>query len=92
MTMEWVREHYRVPAKRGRLVEVYYRPAGWGRLPQGDPRRWRLAKRGRITSASCYIHVDGVPFHPTAGVVYLDDDGSVLMDTRDDGRSMGVGQ
>jgi len=70
--MQWVRDRYGVPAKRGRLVEIYYRVGS----------SWRLAARGRIGSASNYIHVDGVGFHPTSGVVYLDDDGSILMDTR----------
>ena len=71
MTMQYVRDTYNVPAKRGRRVEVYYR--------FGD--QWRLAKCGRISSASAYIHVDGVPFHPTDGVVYYDG-AKVLLDTR----------
>lgn len=84
MTMQYVRDTYRVPAKRGRCVRVYYRPHGWGRLPVGDPRRWVLAKEGRITSASHHLHIDGGgPYHPRYGVVYLDDDGeTVLLDTR----------
>lgn len=74
MSMEYVRKTYGVPAKRGRLVEVYYRFQG----------TWRLALRGRITSASNYIHLDGVPVHPTGNVVYLADDNSVILDTRKD--------
>ena len=73
MSMEYIRKHYSVPAKRGRRVEVYYRDCD---------DRWRLAARGRISSASNFIHVDGTPYHPTHGVVYLDDDGGVLLDTR----------
>jgi hypothetical protein len=72
MTMQYVRDTYGVPAKRGRSVKVYYRFLG----------AWKLAKAGRISSASSYIHVDGAPFHPTEGVVYFDDAGAVLLDTR----------
>jgi hypothetical protein len=74
MSMSYIRDRYNVPAKRGRMVEIYYRHASG----------WRLAKRGRIASASNYIHVDGLPFHPTQNVVYYGDDGvTVLKDTRD---------
>lgn len=52
---------YGVPAKRGRRVRIYF----------DDGRR--LAKIGRITSASHYIHVDGSPFHPTEGVLEDED-------------------
>lgn len=79
MSMKYVRDTYGVPAKRGMTVEVYYRRRPWGEDPIDD---WILSKRGRITSASHYIHVDRVPFHPTHGVVYYDADGEVLMDTR----------
>lgn len=77
MSMKYVRDRYGVPAKRGRKVEIYYRRGG----------RWQIAARGVITSASDYIHVrcgssGGIPFHPARGVVYLNDDGSVLLDTR----------
>jgi len=76
MSMEYVRKTYGVPAKRGRLVEVYYRFQGL----------WRLAVRDRITSASNCIYVGGVPVHPTDNVVYLADDNSVILDTRKDQR------
>lgn len=81
MSMQYIRDHYGVPAKRGRKVEVYYCYGG----------RWRIVAKGVIASASHLIHVrcgtsGGIPFHPTQGVVYLDDDGSVLLDTRKQGR------
>lgn len=82
MSMKYIRKTYNVPAKRGMRVEVYYHPRGWGRLPENDPGRWKLAYRGRITSASNVLHIDGVPFHPSYGIVYFDKDGSVLLDTR----------
>lgn len=79
MSMKYARDTYGVPAKRGMLVEVYYRRQPWGEgAPVGE---WILAKRDRITSASHYIHVGGIPFHPTNNVVYYGDDGEVLMDT-----------
>lgn len=71
MSMSHIRAVYGVPAKRGMLVEVY--------MSNG-----RLAYRGRIRSASNHIHVDGVPFHPTDNVVYFDDSGRVLLDTREE--------
>ena len=77
MSMEYVRTRYNVPAKRGRRVQVYL----------GDG---RLAFDGRIASASHYIHVRtdsdsrSIAFHPTWNVVYFDDDGSILADTRGD--------
>jgi len=73
LTMEYVRKAYGVPAKRGMMVEAYYKKDG----------KWLLAARGRITSASYNIHINGVPFHPTHNVVYFDKDGSILMDTRE---------
>jgi len=72
MSMKYIRDAYGVPAKRGMWVEAYYRFRG----------QWRLAARGRITSAINYIHVNGVPLHPTKGVVYYGDDGEILCDTR----------
>lgn len=72
MSMEYVRKTYGVPAKRGMRVELYYRWRG----------EWRLAGRGKITSASQYIYIDGIAYHPRDGVVYLDDSGNVLCDTR----------
>jgi len=74
MTMEYVRKTYNVPAKRGMQVKIYYKVDD----------KWILAKAGRISSASHYIHVDGIPFHPTDDVVYFDEDGNVLLDTRKD--------
>jgi len=73
MTMEYIRDTYNVPAKRGMKVEVYY----W------RSSKWVLAKVGKISSASHYLHIDGIPFHPTYGIVYFDEKGSVLLDTRD---------
>jgi len=75
MTMEYVRKTYNVPAKRGMRVEIYYRPYGFSG-------RWRFVKAGRISSASHYIYVDSVSYHPTHGIVYLDEDGTVILDTR----------
>ena len=79
MSMQYIRDTYGVPAKRGRLVKVYYRG---GTV---------VCARGRITSASHYIHVNGVPFHPTENVVYLNDDGTVLLDTRTERGCAGCG-
>lgn len=75
MSMEYVRKTYGVPAKRGMWVEVYFQRHRCG---------WTLAKRGRITSASHHLHIDGGgPYHPTYGMVYLDrEGGEILMDTR----------
>jgi hypothetical protein len=72
MSMAYIRKYYKVPAKRGMTVEAYRKHHDG----------WQLAYRGRITSASCYVHIDGMPFHPTWGLVYYDKDGSVLCDTR----------
>lgn len=73
MTMQYVRDTYNVPAKRGRLVHIYFKRNN----------RWELAYSGRIRSASHLIHVDGIGFHPRHGVVYMADDGKILLDTRD---------
>ena len=83
MSMKAVREYYGVPAKRGMWVEVYYLPLGWGR---GGADVWRLAKRGRITSATHSLFIDGGgPYHPRYGVVYFEKEGgAVLLDTRED--------
>lgn len=63
-SMEWVRESYSVPAKRG------------GRVEYTDGNEVRF---GTITSASngrLNIRLDGIkramPFHPTWGLRYLD--------------------
>lgn len=78
MSMQYVRDTYGVPAKRGRRVDVYFQ--------RGNPPVWTLAASGRITSASHHLHVDGAgPYHPTYGLVYLDDNGGVLLDTRSGG-------
>lgn len=78
---DYVRRTYNVPAKRGMYVEIYYMSyAG------GDPTKplwWSLGYRGKITSFSQYIHVNGLGFHPTDGVVYYDKDFNVLLDTRE---------
>ena len=81
MTMQYIRDTYGVPAKRGMLVEAYYRRQPWGDAVPVDG--WTLVKRGKITRATHYIFVDGVPFHPTGNIVYYSDDGEVLMDTRE---------
>ena len=79
MSMAYVRKTYGVPAKRGMKVEVYYRR----RLNRDQPVVWHLAKRGRITSATHHLFIDGGgPYHPRHGVVYLDGDGGVLLDAR----------
>ena len=71
--MAYIRTRYGVPAKRGMRVDAYYRHGG----------AWHLALRGRITSASHRLHLNGGgPYHPTYGLVYLDDEGNVLCDTR----------
>jgi len=82
MSMAYVRDTYGVPAKRGMWVEVFY---------LAGRRRWRIALRGHITSASNYIYVKSerggrpVPCHPMYGVVYYDNGGNVLLDTRGEG-------
>lgn len=81
MTMQYIRDTYKVPAKRGGLVEIYYCISGYKEKDSSN--RWKLAFEGRISSASNYIHVNGIPFHPTYGVVYLDNDRNILLDTRD---------
>ena len=73
MSMRYIRDMYKVPAKRGMLVHIYYK--------YGDA--WSLAKMGRITSATHLLFVDGGgPYHPTQGVVYFDEDGKMICDTR----------
>lgn len=68
MSMAYVRRYYGVPARRGRLVAYQ------------DGYNLHL---GRITSAPHqYINIGGRPFHPTYELVYLADDGRVLLDTR----------
>lgn len=81
MSMQYVRDTYGVPAKRGRLVEIFYR---YSRSRTYSRAEWRLWCRGRITSATNVLYVSGGgPYHPTYGVVYLADDGeTVLLDTR----------
>lgn len=76
MSMDYIRETYNVPCKRGQLVEVFHDNG-------------RLAFRGRVASASNYLHVKSergghsLPFHPTNNVVYYaDDDKTILADTR----------
>lgn len=67
MSMKYVRDTYGVPAKRGRRF-IYV----W---PDGDRQEFT------ITSAKGgYIRSGPRTFHPTYGIVYLNDDGSVLMD------------
>ena len=72
MSMKYVRDTYGVPAKRGMFVQVFS-----GCRPD------YLVYEGRISSASHYIHVDGMPFHPTDNVVYFDNEGNILHDTRE---------
>ena len=70
---------YGVPAKRGRRVEC------WSYRRRGGVMAWELVHKGRITSASgAYLYIDSLgPWHPTSGLVYLDDDGEIMHDTRD---------
>lgn len=83
MSMKYVRDRYAVPAKRGRRVQYYDKDG----VCEGS---WRLRYTGRIMSARqgyLWIRVPTIgrigPFHPTCGLVYLDDDGRVLLDTRE---------
>lgn len=70
MSLEYIREHYGVPARRNMRFRAYTSDG-------------RLAYEGTIWAGSHYIHaVRGPGFHPTWNIVYLNDDGSVLMDTR----------
>lgn len=65
MSMEWVRNYYSVPAKRGGRV-IY--------TGEKEPRGGtiRSASNGRLN-----IQLDGMPdaqqFHPTWGIIYLKD-------------------
>ena len=72
MSMEYIRKNYGVPANRGRRFQSYVFAAG----------KWTLVYEGRITSATHYIRSKWARFHPTSGIVYLNEDGTVLMDTR----------
>jgi len=79
--MAYIRKCYGVPARRGMRVDAYYRHGG----------AWHLALRGRITSAGHRLHLDGGgPYHPTYGLVYLGEDGSVLCDTRQEGEEVKI--
>jgi hypothetical protein len=69
--MAYIRKTYGVPAKRGMRARVVVGA--------------RLYCEGRITSADggCIV-IDGrYRYHCTWNVVYLNDDGSVLHDTRE---------
>lgn len=68
MTMKYVRDYYGVPAKRGMHVKIF---TGHG------------VDEGRITSACQYIRVNGKNYHPTWQVVYYDEKGNILKDTRE---------
>ena len=81
MSMQRIRDTYRVPAKRGMRVEVYSQC--YDRT--STRMRWELVLCGRITSASHHLHIDGGgPYHPRAVIVYFGDNGEVLCDTRED--------
>lgn len=68
--MEYLRKTYGVPAKRGMFVQIH---TGRG-----------MVHEGRITSCSGnYFCMGGSLWHPTWNVVYYDDDGNVLLDTRE---------
>lgn len=69
--MEQVRTTYRVPVKRGQPVEVH---------PDDGSASWR----GKVSSAVPNgLRVDGKgPFHPVRELVFLSDDGNVLIDRR----------
>ena len=71
MSMERIRRYYGVPAKRGMNVKFF-------------DIKWELLKDGKITSAtSDKLFIDGCgPYHPTYGMVYLDSEGNILLDTR----------
>jgi len=79
MTLQYVRGMYGVPAEAGRRVEAYYNCGG----------EWHIALRGKLAAkATHYVWIESDaggtfgPFHPTYGMVYLDDEGAVLHDTR----------
>jgi hypothetical protein len=74
MSMEYIRETYGVPARRGAKVEAWEKVGG----------EWQRRVSGRISSAiGQYLRIDrsGL-YHPTYGIVYLSDDGDVLFDSR----------
>ena len=79
MSMAYIRKTYGVPAKRGRVVEVWE----WRRR-EGSTCEWRCVRKGRITSSlGQYLRIDGDgPWHPTDGLVYLSESGEVLFDSR----------
>lgn len=74
MSMEYIRDTYGVPAKRGMKIEA------WERVGAD----WHLRAAGRISSAiGQYLRIDGNGlWHPTWGIVYFSDDGEVLFDSR----------
>lgn len=79
--MKRIRQRYGVPAKRGGRVRLYY--------PRGN--RWVEDGIYTITSAGSHlVALDAwgrrCSLHPTWGLVYLKDDGSVLKDVRGEPR------
>jgi len=79
MSMEYIRNYYQVPAKRGRRVEMH-------RMCNGE---WTLHGTGCIVGADHNLHIrddnrrNVRPYHPRYGIVYLDADGTPLLDTRE---------
>lgn len=73
MSMQWIRDHYPVPAKRGMRVEI-----------DGKPGRILSTNAGHLV-----LHLDGnrkshrTYAHPCWRMKYFDDQGNVLMDTTD---------
>lgn len=68
MTMQWIRDHYGVPAKRGGRVR--YSPC------EGSADKPRLGTITGAASPHLRVRLDGdrhsLPFHPTWQLEYLD--------------------
>ena len=80
MSMSYIRDTYKDPAKRGMYIQVY---KYIGLSQDGFGRVWEMINAGRITSSrNGYIVVNKRSYHPTDGIVYFDDENKVLCDTR----------
>lgn len=83
MSMKYIRDYYNVPAKKGMRIQAFFK-----KHVNNETFKWVFAFEGKITSASHYIHCNGIPFHPTEGIVYYSDDGHILLDTRENSNEL----
>jgi hypothetical protein len=79
MTMQYVRDTYGVPCKRGVYVRMWreLRPA------QQDAPRWQADEPYRITGATHHVHAGWHRYHPWHNLEYLDSDGFRLWPVTD---------